>query len=95
MSMNPVEKFPTAELHSLREDLRQSGLDHWQAAELLSVFLGIRGYGVSSDEARTAATRLEADGCTVPRIQAELESLAFCYVEPAPATPQPVSCCRR
>ena len=75
--MTVIEKFSAAELHTLREELRQSGLDSWQAAELLAAFLATHGYGVSSDDARTAATRLEAAGCTVPCIQAELEGIAF------------------
>src|ERR1035437_1177816 len=41
------EKFTAADLSSLREELLQSGLDSWQAAELISSFLNVRGYGVS------------------------------------------------
>ena len=37
----------------------QSGIDLWQAAELLSAFLAGRGYGVSADQARAAVLRLE------------------------------------
>ena len=34
-----IEKFSAADLSSLRDELTQSGLDHWQAAELIGSFL--------------------------------------------------------
>lgn len=74
---NAVEKFTLADLSSLRDELMQSGLDSWQAAELISAFLAARGYGVSSDEARHAAARIDVPGCTFETMQTELESLAF------------------
>ena len=46
-----IEKFTAADLSSLREELTRSGLDSRQAAELIGVFLIVRGYGVSSYEA--------------------------------------------
>ena len=75
--MTEFEKFSTNELSSLREELRQSGLDSWQAAELISAFLSGKGYGVSSNDARVAATRIEATGCKLPCLQKELEHLAM------------------
>ena len=75
--MSSFQQFTAAELITLREELRQSGLDSFQAAELLSAFLSARGYGSSQDDARSAASRLEAAGCTVPCIQAELEAIAY------------------
>ncbi|ADW67466.1 hypothetical protein [Granulicella tundricola] len=75
--MDAFERFPIVELTDLRDELRSAGLDSWQAGELLTAFLAARGYGVSNDEARGAASRLEARGCSVPHIQRELESLAF------------------
>ena len=77
LQMSEFEKFPVAELNALREELRQSGLDSFQAAELLLAFLGARGYGVSSQEARDAATRIETLGCSLPMLQQELERLAW------------------
>ena len=71
------EKFPVADLSGLREELMQSGLDSWQAAELISAFLSGRGYGVSNHAARSAATRIESVGCSLKCMQEELEKLAL------------------
>lgn len=72
-----IEKFSAADLSSLREELMQSGLDHWQAAELIGSFLAVRGYGVSSTAARGAASRIESVGCSLKCMQEELEKLAL------------------
>lgn len=72
-----VEKFTSTDLSSLREELTQSGLDSWQAAELISSFLSIRGYGVSNHAARGAAARLESLRFSLPTMQEELEKLAM------------------
>ena len=73
----PVEKFAIHDLSSLREELLQSGLDSWQAGELIGAFLSGRGYGVSNHAARTAATRIESVGCSLKSMQEELEKLAL------------------
>ena len=72
-----VEKFAATDLSSLREELMQSGLDSWQAAELISSFLNIRGYGVSNHAARGAAARIESVRFSLPLMQEELEKLAL------------------
>jgi len=72
-----VEKFSIAELSALRNELMQNGLDSWQAAELFHVFLSGRGYGVSSNAAIDAATRVEESGCSIDVLKRELESLAM------------------
>jgi len=72
-----IEKFSARELLNLRNELLQSGIDSWQAAEVLSGFLTGRGYGVSAPAARNAITRLEEMGCNLDCMQAELENLAF------------------
>jgi hypothetical protein len=72
-----IEKFSARELLNLRNELLQSGIDTWQAAEVLSGFLTGRGYGVSAPAARNAITRLEEMGCNLDCMQAELENLAF------------------
>ena len=54
-----IEKFPTLELSGLREDLLQAGLDSRQVAELIRGFLTERGYGVSYDDAHSAASNAE------------------------------------
>jgi hypothetical protein len=71
-----VERFADADLHGLREELLQSGLDSWQAADLISSFLASRGYGVSKQDARTAAFRMEAIACSLGCLQEELEKIA-------------------
>ncbi len=73
-----VEKFSTTELENLRNDLMQSGIDSWQAAEVLHGFLTGRGYGVSAQNARDAIGRLvEPAGCNLDCIQEELERMAY------------------
>ncbi len=72
-----ADKFSSAELVALRTDLLQNGVDHWQAAEMLTLFLTGRGYGISRQRAREAVSRLEGSGCTVANIQKELDGLAL------------------
>ena len=72
-----IEKFPASDLSTLREELMQSGLDSWQAAELITAFLSGRGYGVSNHAARSAASRIESFGCSLKSMQEELENLAL------------------
>jgi hypothetical protein len=72
-----VERFTPTDLMTLRNDLLNSGADSFQAAEIVTNFLSGRGYGVSSHEARTAASRIEVPGCTAEHIQAELERVAM------------------
>lgn len=72
-----VEKFATKELADLRNELMQSGIDSWQAADVLSTFLVNRGYGVSSQQARDAVLRLESGSCSYECIQHELERVAL------------------
>jgi hypothetical protein len=72
------ENFSVTELSALRNDLIQGGLiDSREAAELLQVFLMGRGYGVSPQAARDAASRVEMAGCSLPVLQKELENLAL------------------
>jgi hypothetical protein len=72
-----IEKFSVKELANLRSDLMQSGIDSWQAAEVLRDFLIGRGYGVNAQNARDAVSRLESAGRNIDCIQEELERLAF------------------
>ena len=72
-----VEKFSATELTALRSDLLQGGIDSREAAELLQVFLVGRGYGVSPEAARDAASRVEGSGCSIEVIQKELEGIAL------------------
>jgi hypothetical protein len=75
--MKDFEKFKEDELNYLRAELLRSGLDSFQVGELLAAFLVQRGYGVSSDDARSAVAHIEASGCALPCLQEELEKLAF------------------
>jgi hypothetical protein len=71
-----VEKFNASDLLTLRNDLLQSGVDSFQAAEIVSSFLSGRGYGISNNEARGVVSRIEGAGTTAEHIQAELERVA-------------------
>ncbi len=72
-----VEKFSELELSTLRTELTQSGIDSWQAAEVLSLFLAGRGYGINPELARTAVSRMELNRCGHDCLQAELEKVAW------------------
>jgi hypothetical protein len=77
IDINKVEKFAANELTTLRTELMQSSIDHWQAAQVLSAFLAGRGYGVNPEQARDAVMRLEGPGCSFERMQRELERVAL------------------
>jgi hypothetical protein len=72
-----VERFTPADLILLRNELLRSGVDSFEAAQIVMDFLSGRGYGVSSTEARAAASKIETPGCTAEHIQAELEAVAL------------------
>lgn len=72
-----VEKFTPSDLIALRSELLRSGVDSFQAAEIVTSFLSGRGYGISSHEARGVASRIEVPGVTAEGIQAELERVAM------------------
>ena len=71
-----VEKFSEVDLAALREELLHLHLDSWQAADVISHYLTVRGYGVSSPAARSTASRLESQGYSVESMQEEFEQLA-------------------
>jgi hypothetical protein len=72
-----AERFSVSEMTALRNELLESELDSWQAAELFQVFLIGRGYGVSPEAALEAASRVEGAGCSLESIQKELQQLAL------------------
>jgi hypothetical protein len=72
-----IERFSVAEMSALRNELLEGGLDSWQAAEMLQMFLMGRGYGVSKERALDAAGRVEGSGFAVETLQRELEGLAL------------------
>ncbi|MEO6924513.1 MAG: hypothetical protein ABI142_11860 [Bryocella sp.] len=71
-----VEKFNPQELITLRDELMQSGVDSFQAADIVSNFLTGRGYGCSTHEARALVGNIETQGMTAEYIQVELERVA-------------------
>lgn len=77
-SPDRVEKFSASELTQLRQELMQSGLDSWQAAEMVTSFLAAHGYGVKSDLVSDVLIRLEGAGCSsVDCMQMQLERVAL------------------
>jgi len=74
---NMVEKFPAGELANLRAELMQSGIDAWQAADLVSAFLTAHGYGVDTALVPDILVRLEGSGCSFECMQKELERVAL------------------
>ncbi len=72
----PFQIFPQQDLILLRGELMREGLDCFQAADLLLMFIQQRGYGVSSSDARQAAAHIEAIGFGLAGMRAELERIA-------------------
>ncbi|HUB20214.1 MAG TPA: hypothetical protein VL990_16340 [Acidobacteriaceae bacterium] len=72
-----IEKFQAAELAGLRTELLQSGMDSWQAAQVVTTFLTGHGYGADPAMVREAVLRLEANSCSVECMQSELERVAY------------------
>lgn len=71
-----IEKFPVAELAGLRTELMQTGMDSWQAAELVTTFLSGRGYGVDPEAVRDLVQRVEG-GSSLEFMQQQLERAAY------------------
>jgi hypothetical protein len=71
-----IEKFNTNDLTVLRNELLRSGVDSFQAADIVANFLTGRGYGCSTHEARNAASKIEVCGSRAEHIQAALELAA-------------------
>ena len=71
------KQFSANELTSLSQELRESGLDSFQCDAVLTSFLANKGYGVSSNQARLAVLRIGPGDFTLPRLQLELEKLAY------------------
>jgi hypothetical protein len=72
-----VERFTPTDLLTLRSDLLQTGVDSFQAAEIVVNFLSGRGYGVSTTAAHAAASKIETAGSSPEHIQAELDAVAM------------------
>ena len=76
-SVGRIEKFAVNELAGLRTELLQSGVDSWQAAQLVTTFLSGRGYGADPATVREAVLRLEGNACSLECMQQELERVAY------------------
>lgn len=70
-------KFTEEDVADLRSELLQSGLDSWQAAELISSFLSTRGYGISAEGARDMLVGIDPQHTSVEAMHQKLESLAL------------------
>jgi hypothetical protein len=71
------DKFSFAEVAILRSHLQSWGLDSFQVAEIVKMFIAEHGYGISSEMAFDAVKRLEGAGPTVESFHRELETLAL------------------
>jgi len=71
------EKFSVAEVAALRNELLQGGLDSFQTAELITVFLTRLGYGISPQSALDTVERIEGTNCNVEVLHQELERVAL------------------
>jgi hypothetical protein len=72
-----IEKFSTAELTNLRNELLRGQLDSWQAADLAANFLAGHGYGASAENLREAITGMEMSRCSIDGLQTALEGVAY------------------
>ncbi len=72
-----ASKFTLPEMAALRNEVMRAGLDARQAAELFQVFLMGRGYGVSLEAARAAASNVGFASCSLEMLQSELDSIAL------------------
>jgi len=72
-----VEKFSMSELTNLRNELLESRIDSWQAADVVSAFLAGRGYGVDTLTIRETVSRLDAFSGSTDAMQAALEAVAY------------------
>jgi hypothetical protein len=72
-----VERFRLNELINLRTELLSAGRDSFQAAQVVSLFLAGRGYGIGAEQARDLVMRLGYTKASCDHIQRELERVAL------------------
>ena len=72
-----MAKVSVSEVVDLRNTLLELGLDWFETAEVIKIFVAGRGYGISSEAALHAAGRIEGTGCDTEILHQELESLAM------------------
>jgi len=71
------EKFSITEVATLRRDLVCSGLDSFQIAEAIKMFVGCHGYSISREFALDTAAWIERPDCSIERLRNELEISAW------------------
>lgn len=71
------EKFSVLEAVRLRNDLLLRGLDSFEVANVIKMFLAERGYGASAEMARDVATEIETIANTVECFRQGLETLGL------------------
>lgn len=71
------DKFSVQEATMLRNELLRSGMDFFQVAETIRLFLAEHGYGISSELAWDVATRLDGPDRTAESFHRQLETMAL------------------
>ena len=71
------EKFSAVEVESLRTDLLNGGLDLFQVADAIKVFVAMRGYGISVEVAREIASKIEDTSDSTDFFRKGLESMVL------------------
>jgi hypothetical protein len=71
------KKFTKFEVSEIREELLRRVPDPFEIAEILQGFLIGRGFGISTNTALDAASKIGAAGCSIAAVQAELEAVAL------------------
>jgi hypothetical protein len=72
-----INKFTSADVAALRQQLLDRTPDPFENAEVLRSFLMHRGYGVTANTALDAASKMGAAGCSFATVQSELEAVAL------------------
>jgi len=72
-----VNKFSKTEVSAIRDQLLTRMSDSFEIAEILKGFLVDRGFGISSNAALDAASKIGASGFSFAALQAQLEAVAL------------------
>jgi len=81
INLTGAYKFSAADVAGLREELLHlrfdSRADSWQAGDVITNYLTLRGYGVEPEAARSTASRIKSAGYSTASIEEELGKLAL------------------
>lgn len=72
-----TKKFLVDDVAKLRRELLQAGLDWLQAAEVISGFVAVHGYGMSRENSLGAARLIDDRRYSTEHLHEELEILAL------------------